>query len=152
MRPTTSTPSGSIPALLAAAVVSIVLGIVAVHALNTHGVMSNTDHATITSPMTGSYADMSAGSATSDPAGATANGSTAVPDRGNGHNMGGIVMFCVAMLAAAAGALLLLTLGLRRSPRVWAPLPTAFTTVSRWVTARLEAEPPPVWEFSVIRC
>jgi hypothetical protein len=152
MRPTTRTPSRALPALLAAAVVSIVLGIVGMHALNTHDVMNNTDHATMTSSMTGAHADMSAGPVTTDPAGVTATVSTTVPDGGNGHNMGSIVMLCLAMLAATAGALLLLTLGLRRMPRVWAHLPTAPTTVTRWVTARLGTGPPPVWKFSVIRC
>jgi len=151
MRPTTGTPSGALPTLLAAAVVSIVLGIVGMHALNTHGVLSNTDHATMTSPMTGTQADMSAGPATSHPAGVTATVSTTVPDGGNGHNMGSMVMLCLAMLAATAGALLLLTVGLRRMPRVWAHLPTAPTTVTRWVTARLGTGPPSVWRFSVIR-
>ena len=149
MRPTTGTPSR---ALLAAAVVSIVLGIVGMHALNIHGVLSTTDHATMTSPMTGAQGDMSSGQATSDPAGVTATVSTSVPDGGNGHTMGSVVMLCLAMLAATAGALLLLTFGLRRMPRVWAHLPAARTTVTRWVTARLGAGPPPVWEFSVIRC
>jgi len=68
-RPTTSTAGRVMPALLAAAVVSIVLGIVGMHALNTHDVMNNSDHATMTSPMTGAHADMSAGPVTTDPAG-----------------------------------------------------------------------------------
>ena len=149
MRPRTSTLSRALPALLAAAVVSIVLGIVGMHALNTHGVTGNTDHTTMASPMTGAHAgmspDMSAGQATSNPAGL-------VSDDGNGPSMGSMVMLCFAMLAATAGALLLLLLGVRRMPRVWAHLPTAPTTVNRWVTARYGSGPPPVWEFSVIRC
>jgi len=149
MRPTTSTQSRALPALLTAAVVSIVLGIVGMHALNTHGVISNADHASMTSPMTSSHADMSAAPSTSNPAGVT--GAAAVPGKGNGRHVG-MVMLCVAMLAATTGALLLLTLGLRRTPRAWAQLPTVPTTLTRWVTARLGAGPPPVWKFSVIRC
>ena len=149
MRPRTSTPSRALPALLAAAVVSIVLGIMGMHALNTHGVTGNPDHATMTSPMTGSHADMSDGMSTgpntSSPAGL-------VEDGDNGPSMGSMVMLCFAMLAATAGALLLLLLGVRRMPRVWAHLPTAPTSVTGWVTARLGTGPPPVWEFSVVRC
>ena len=60
MRPTTtSTPSRALPALLTAAVASIVLGIMGMHALSTHGVtgMGSTDHSTMTSPMTGAHGD-----------------------------------------------------------------------------------------------
>ena len=152
MRPRPSTLSRALPALLAAAVVSIVLGIIGMHALNTHGVMGNTDHAMTspaTSPMTGAHADtsvgMSAGPETGSPAGS-------VPDGGNGPGMGSMVMLCFAMLAATAGAFLVLLLGVRRMPRVWAHLDAAPTTVTGWVTARLGTGPPPVWEFSVIRC
>jgi hypothetical protein len=74
------------------------------------------------------------------------------PDGGDGHNLGSMVMLCFAMLAATAGALLLLLLGLHRKPRVWAHRPTVPTTVSRWVTARRGTGPPYVWQFSVIRC
>ena len=147
MRPGPSTPSRALPALLAAAVVSVVLGIIGMHALNTHGVMGNTDHAMTspaTSPMTGAHADMSAGPETGSPTGS-------VPGGDNGPGMGSMVMLCFAMLVATAGALLLLLLGVRRMPRVWAHLP-APTTVTGWVTARLGTGPPPVWEFSVIRC
>ena len=63
-----------------------------------------------------------------------------------------MVMLCFAMLAATAGALLLLLLGLHRKPRVRAHRLVVLTTVTRWVTARLGTGPPYVWQFSVIRC
>lgn len=151
MRPTTSTLSRALPALLAAAVVSIVLGIIGMHALNTHGVTGSTDHtmtSPVTSPMTGAHADMSSDMSASPD---TGNPAGLVPDGGNGSDMGSMVMLCFAMLAATAGALLLLVLGVRRMPRVWAHLP-APTIVTRSVTARLGTGPPPAWEFSVIRC
>lgn len=153
MRPTASAPSRAVCALLAAAVVSVVLGILGMHALNTHGVMSNTDHVATSgaasSPLAGSYADMSVAPAIGNNAGVTTTVPTTVPGRGNVHNMGDMVMLCVVMLVAAAGWLLL---GLRRIPRVWAHLPVALDTVTTWVTSRRGTGPPPAWEFSVIRC
>ncbi|PKH37867.1 hypothetical protein CXG46_20995 [Nocardioides alpinus] len=148
------------PALLAAVVVSVVLGIIGMHALSTHGVMGTTDHSAMTSPVTsrassptaGAHGDMSGDPLTSAAAGAHAGMSSMAPQEGHGHSLGSMVMLCFAMLAATAGALLLLLLGLRRQPRVWAHRPAVPTTVTQWVTARLGTGPPYVWQFSVIRC
>jgi len=129
--------------------VSIVLGIVGMHALNTHGVMGNTDHSTMTGPMPGTHGEASTGSVASDPAGPTSTTSSTTQD-GDGPSPSSMVILCFAMLAAAAGALLFL--GLLRTPRDWAHRPIAPSTVARWVTARLGTGPPYVWEFSVIRC
>jgi hypothetical protein len=142
MRPPTSTVRR---ALLAAAVAAIVLGIIGMHALTTHGVMAHTDDAAM-SMTTGSHTDMSAQATVGDPTDVRAG----VPDEGN--DTGTMVMLCVAMLASAAGALLLLLVCLRRIPRLWVHLPTPSIAVTRWVTARLGTGPPPVWQFSVIRC
>ena len=134
------------PALLSAVVASIVLGIVGMHALNTHGVMGTTDPASTTSPVTsltrGAHGDMSAGSVPGHAAGAHAGMSSTAPAGGDGHILGSMVMLCFAMLAAAAGALLLLFLGLRRRPRVWAHRLTVPTAGTRQVTARLDTGPP----------
>lgn len=155
MRPTNSTGGRVLPALLAAAVVSVVFGIVGMHALDTHGVMGNPEHAAMTGQTTGqtsgSHGDMSADMGASDLAGVTGAGAAA-PAGNSGHTMGGMVMSCVAVLAAAAGVLLLLLIGLRRIPRVWAHLPTVPGTLPRWFTARIGTGPSPVWDFSVIRC
>lgn len=62
-----------------------------------------------------------------------------------------MVMLCVAMLSVAAGALLLVLLALRRRPRLREHRP-ARTALLRPLTARLGTGPPPVWEFSVVRC
>lgn len=145
------------PALLAAVVVSVVLGIIGMHALSTHGVMGTTDHSAMTSPVTsspmpGAHDDMSGDPLTSAVAGAHAGMSSMAPQEGHGHSLGSMVMLCFAMLAATAGALLLLLLGLRLQPRVWAHRPAVSTTVTQWVTARLGTGPPYVWQFSVIRC
>lgn len=151
MGPTTST-GRAVPGLLAAVVVSIVLGILGMHALSTHGVMGEADH--------GGHPAMSGMSSdTAAPAGslvpeADPSGDGSGSGEGGGHDMGGMVMLCAAMLAATAAALLLLAaLGTRHTPRFWALLPTAVTTTTTgWVTSRLGTGPPPVWEFSVIRC
>ncbi|WP_248581094.1 hypothetical protein [Nocardioides sp. InS609-2] len=150
MRPTISTVGNVLPALLGAVVVSIVLGIVGMHALNTHGVMSNADHAV----MTGEASEHVAGqmAVTDEAATSVPGAAAATPAGGAGHGLGDMVMLCVAMLAAAAGILLLLLAGLRRIPRTWAHLPAAPTTVPQWFVARLGAGPPPEWEFSVTRC
>lgn len=154
MRRGADTWSRALPALLTAAVASIVLGIIGMHALSTHGVtgMSVTDHDTMTSPTSGAHGDMSGGPVMSPATGEHAGMSSTAPDDGGGHSMGSMVMLCFAMLAATAGALLLLLLGLRHIPRVWAHRTAVPTTVIRWVTARLGTGPPYVWSFSVIRC
>ena len=158
MRRRADTVSRALPALLIAVVASIVLGIIGMHALSTHGVMGmgTTDHSTMASPvtsaMTGARGDMSADPLIDAAAGAHTDMSSTAPDDGDGHSLGSMVMLCFAMLAATAGALLLLLLGLRGRPRVWAHRPTVLATVTQWVTVRLGAGPPYVWNFSVIRC
>jgi hypothetical protein len=152
-RTTTSQAAGRLPPVLwAGVVVALVLGIVGMHTLNTHGLMGGTDHATMTTaPDSGRdmSGDMTAthGGVAGAPA-ATMDGS----EGGTGDVLGHMLMLCVAMLTVAAGALLLALLALRRHPHLWAQLPTAPTTVTRWVSARLGVGPPPVWEFSVVRC
>lgn len=133
MRPATSTANGLLPALLAAAVVSIVVGIVGMHALNTHGIMSGTNHASMTSPMTGQmigsqgYTHAAESDVTTSPGVAALGAVVAAAAGGTGHGMRDMVMLCVAMLAAAAGALaLLLLLSHRRTSRVWAHLSPLF--------------------------
>jgi hypothetical protein len=158
MRGGATTVSRALPALLTAAVASIVLGIVGMHALSTHGVMGVgiTDHSTMTSPVVSPTAGQHGGThgelVMSPATGGHAGTSSTAPDEGGGHSLGSMVMLCFAMLAATAGALLLLLLGLRHVPRVWAHCRLAPTTVPRWVTARLGTGPPYVWQFSVIRC
>ncbi|RYC14579.1 hypothetical protein [Nocardioides zhouii] len=158
MRRRTDTVSRAVPALLTAFVASIVLGIIGMHALSSHGVMgmSTTDHSTmtsaVTSPMAGAHSDMSTGLVATPAAGPDAGMSSTAPDGDNGHSLGSMVMLCFAMLAATAGALLLLFLGLRRRPRVWAHRPTVPTAGTPWATARLGTGPPYAWNFSVIRC
>lgn len=153
MRLTAHTSSRALPALLTAAVVSIVLGILGMHALGTHGVVGDS---AMTSRMTDAPAgmdrDMSAGSHNTDPTALTASSSSTAPAGGEGHDMGSMVMLCAAMLAGvAAGVLLAL--------RMWRAVSTPVLRLNRLlprvpalVTARLGNGPPYVWNFSVIRC
>ncbi len=155
MRRRADTVSRALPALLTAFVASIVLGIIGMHALSTHGVTRTTDHSAmtsaVTSPMTGAHEGMSTSPVPSPETGEHA-GVPAVADGGDGRSLRGMVMLCFAMLAATAGALLLLLLGICRRPRAWAHRLHVPTTVTRWATAHLGTGPPYVWSFSVIRC
>ena len=71
---------------------------------------------------------------------------------GSEHSLGDVVMLCVAMLVAAATLLWLLNL-LRRVPRMWAVLRPFATPVrpASWLIPT-GTGPPPMWQFSVIRC
>ena len=171
-------PSGSLVARtsLVAAVVAVALGIIAMHAISLHGVCHQPTLAAVTSAMTPKMGHPTldgpgSGSATShhhaaasrnhEPAvravgddtraGVAPPSGAAAPtagDRGLGH----MVLLCVAMLAAAAGTLLALRSLIRRAPRVWAVLRRASSRrIAGWLTPT-GARPPPVWEFSVIRC
>lgn len=73
---------------------------------------------------------------------------------GHGGTNGGpgeLVSLCVALLAAAAGAFLVL-LALRRAPRMWAVVCSAITKRITGCIQLAGTGPPPVWKFSVIRC
>lgn len=76
------------------------------------------------------------------------------PSLGSGpdHTLGDMVMLCVALLTAAGTMLGLLTF-FRRRPRLWALLAAAVADARPLRRlARLDTGPPPVWQFSVIRC
>lgn len=151
MRPTTGTDK-VLPGLLAAVVVSIVLGILGMHALSTHG--AGATDAAMAGPAAGAVPGAPQAAAhpahpvdPAHPAGATGAGGG-----DHGHDMSGTVILCAAMLAATAAALLV-GLGARRPPRLWAHVATvARTTASRGATSPRGTGPPPVWEFSVARC
>jgi hypothetical protein len=153
--------------LLVAAVVAIALGILAMHAIALHGICHQPTLRAATSAMTpemGHPAHDGPGFAASshhEPpahatggdthAGAVAPSGAAAPTAGE-PGISHMVLLCVAMLAAAAGTLLALRALIRRAPRVWAVLRRA---PSRRITGWLPSTgtgPPPVWEFSVIRC
>lgn len=157
MRRAADTASRVLPTLLGAFVVSVVLGIVGMHALSMHGVMGISDHSAMTNPATspvaGAHGDMLGASDVITTAGAADAGMSGTePQKGEGHSLGSMVMLCFAMLAATAGALLLLLLSLRRRPSAWVHRVIVPVTVTKWVTAQLGTGPPYVWQFSVIRC
>lgn len=138
-------------AALAAVVVSIVLGILGMHALSTHGVVDGHPSAV------GAVAHPAAVHAhDAAPAG---GGHTAgippdasAPSIGLGpHGLGDMVMLCVAMLAAAAVALLV-RLALRGVARRGVLLLARDHRVHPATPGPLGTGPPYVWRFSVIRC
>lgn len=152
---------------LAALVAALVVGILGMHALATHGALSAaaapaSTMAAMSTPA-GHDAAMAAGTshaghdhaaATSHPATPT-TGTTVDPDaapgHGSGHGMAGMVMLCVVMLAAAALTLLLVLLaGLFRPllPAAFMPAAVRERTL-QWVRG---TGPPHEWQFSVIRC
>lgn len=151
----TRTTGRILPALLAAVVVSLVLGIVGMHALNTHGLMGGAGHAAmdIPSATTAHLSESHEPPADVDHAAGAASATPRVVAGGDtGHGLGHMMTLCVAMIALGAGTLLLALLALRRLPRRWAHLPTTPTALVKRFPVRLATGPPPVWEFSVIRC
>jgi hypothetical protein len=148
--------TGMLPALWVGVVVSLVLGIVGMHVLNTHGLLGGASHAAMDMPSAAAAAHMSGthdGPADAErAAGATGAAPSVVAVGDPGHGLGHTMMLCVAMIALGAGTLLLALLGLRRVPRRWVHLPTMPTALCKSFTMRLGTGPPPVWEFSIIRC
>ncbi|MDT0185945.1 DUF6153 family protein [Microbacterium sp. ARD31] len=132
--------SGRLP--LAALVGLLVAGILGMHALATHGTPAavTASSGNVAVPVAGHAAELH-GEAHRDHEGTTT---------GN-HDMGSMVMLCVAMLAAAAVTLLVLLVGGSRGPL----LPGAFepapvpARAPRWVRS---TGPPHEWAFSVVRC
>ena len=142
-------PPASTPTRARAAgwlVALVVLGVVAMHGLGGHGMAPAQ-----TQPQTGMAASMPIGMG-GHPDGTThatvaAGGAVAAPAHG-GHGMVDAGMMCVAVLAGAGLLLLLagrrrsgilLRAGLRRAHLLRPP-------------HRRPGGPPPVWEYSVIRC
>lgn len=130
---------------LAALVAALVLGILGMHALGA-GV-----HAQAATP---GVSGMSGMSGTSDPVLVTGgdHGSLHGSEHGPVPHHGGMLMLCALMLAGAAAALLVLLVGRRVRgrllPAALQPWPDPVRLV-RWVR---DTGPPPVWEFSVVRC
>jgi Family of unknown function (DUF6153) len=152
--PATSRASG--PTALAALVAALVVGILGMHALTTHGTTaapvaatSSTvaTHATSMVPSASHDARANAAEHTSGTAAGVVDA-----DSGSGHDAGSMAMLCVVMLAGAALTLLVLLVVSVRRPLL---LPASFAPavvrarVLEWVGG---TGPPPVWRFSVIRC
>lgn len=147
---------GSGRTALAALVAALVVGILGMHALASHGTSGATTSVSMTAT-TGHNPAMAAGVSHEGHAHAAATPLTAQAsvetgaDSGSGHDMAGMVMLCGVMLAAAAMTLLVLL-----AAGVFRPLlPAAFQPAVvveralRWVRG---TGPPHEWQFSVIRC
>ena len=150
------------PTALAALGVALVVGIVGMHGLASHGPRADPTAVSDTMSMTGATSAQrsampSGGSHEGHERSAkphTANaatGTAADPGSGSSHDLAGMVMLCVVMLAAAALTLLVLL-----AVRTVRPLlPAAFHPAAaparalQWVRG---TGPPHVWAFSVIRC
>jgi hypothetical protein len=139
-----------VPVALGVAVVAIVLGIIGMHALTTHSVMTNGDH-TATGPMASDPADHVIAGMVGEADAAPAAGPVLGPASGSGHGMGDMVMLCAFMLGAA-GVLLLILRALRRSPASWIYVRAVSHAYVQLPRLRADTGPPPAWEFSVIRC
>jgi hypothetical protein len=144
---------------LAAFVAALVVGILGMHALGTHG--TTPAPAVSGMAMTGGMPAHETTTPGDSPQGQahvlTSGASTSVADNqagtgsGSGHDMGTMAMLCVVMLAAAALTLLVLL-----AVRIVRPLlPAAFhpavalSRAAQWVRG---TGPPHEWAFSVIRC
>jgi hypothetical protein len=142
-------------ALLVPAVLAVVLGILGMHGLSTHGATAAGTPLVDTAPAAAS------GHATSHPTDHAAGHPTGpssgpAADHADQHDHGGAgstVMLCVAMLVAAAATLV--TLLVRRS---WPALtraaqaPCARRSHPRPALLRIGTGPPVAWRFSVVRC
>lgn len=154
------------PALLAPVVVAVVLGIlgmhgIGVHGVNLHGPTTHAAHpASPTAPvMAGQDTTADVGAAVTSNHGHAAGEATSIasdqPDgqTGGTNDRGEMAMFCVAMLAGAAAALLAVLVRCGRLPQLWAVLPPAGRVQPlELAVLRVGAGPPPVWRFSVMRC
>jgi hypothetical protein len=149
-------PIGRRPVLLAA-VLAVLFGILGMHALNNHGAMASPaatgggHQMSAMSAMAGAATDAAAVAAGEQGEHPIASFATAVPNTSGGdHGPVGMLMVCLAMLVAAAIAL---TVAVRTGqPLRWLDRP-------RWTRSRRRPQtlvrgtgPPPIWEFSVIRC
>uniref|UniRef100_UPI003137DF1A hypothetical protein n=1 Tax=Nocardioides psychrotolerans TaxID=1005945 RepID=UPI003137DF1A len=156
--PTAARPSAR--TALAAFVAALVIGILGMHALATHGTTPATASAssvTVTGGMPAHETTASGDSHHGQAHAVTSAVSTSAADNeadtgsGSGHDMGAMATLCVVMLAAAA-----LTLVVLLAVRIVRPLlPAAFHPAAAparalpWVRG---TGPPHVWAFSVIRC
>ena len=144
--------SRSRPTLLALAVFAVTLGILGMHGLGAHGVTTGArTPAAIAVPVAGHGDEkasvMSGGHAAHRPSPAEHSPAD------NGDDTHGTLMWCVAMLAAAAVALIAARVARTRRTRPWAVLaPAPLPGLPRPFVLRVGTGPPSVWSFSVIRC
>lgn len=146
------------PALLTA-VAAIVLGILGMHALHVHGAVpassaTSSAHAGHAVPHLEDRGADHSTHGTVAVAGAPGSAGP-VDDRPAvpGHGTGDLAMWCVVMLAAAAIGLLLAFVLRRVPPTGRLTARTRLRSILVGLTPSVAGTgPPPVWEFSVIRC
>ena len=161
MRPTTRAGLRA-SALLVPAVLAVVLGILGMHGLSTHGATAAT---AVGAPLVDAAPAAAAEDATGHPidhaAGHPTGHSSVHPTshssgHADQHGHGGAesaAMLCVAMLVGAAAAVV--TLLVRRSwpaPTRAAQAPWARLSHPRPARLRIGTGPPVAWRFSVVRC
>lgn len=156
--PAAARPSGR--TALAGLVVALVVGIIGMHALASHGTPAAPVAASSAMSMQGMTTGHQAAVPSNDshaarPHDASAaqlsDHSSAGSGSGSGHGMAGMVMLCVVMLAAVGLTLLVvLVAGLFRPLLPVAFMPAAVRVRAlQWVRG---TGPPYEWQFSVIRC
>lgn len=150
-RTTTHYRQGNAPARLALVVIALLFGLLGMHALSIgHGVMPG--HPDQMGQISDAGITAHAGpTVTAVPSGHAAVSATDGSGGGGDQEMGGMLMLCLAVLGAAA-ALLLSRVFMRgllwRRPTLDAVIALLVAATHRVRSSR----PPPVWEFSVIRC
>lgn len=154
LRARAAVPTSGARTAVAALVAALVVGILGMHALASHGTAAAP---TASSSMTGMSSAHEAALASGDSHDGHADAQPSMAasgtgaESGSGHDMANMVMLCVVMLAAAALTLLVL-LAVRFVRTV---LPAGFQPAAvrahalQWVRG---TGPPYVWQFSVIRC
>ncbi|GAA4678956.1 hypothetical protein GCM10023226_15350 [Nocardioides nanhaiensis] len=158
LRALTTAGQGAGQGWLAALVAALVLGILGMHALASHGTPTAPAAASSAMSMPGMTAVHEAAMTFGDSHAARPHHASAAQlsdhssaGSGSGHGMAGMVMLCVVMLAAAGLTLLaVLAAGLFRPLLPVAFMPAAVRARAlQWVRG---TGPPHEWQFSVIRC
>lgn len=152
--PAAAGPSGR--TALAGLVVALVVGILGMHALASHGTPAAPAAASSAMSMPGMTTGHDAAMPSGDLHAARPHDASAAQlsdhySSGSGHGMAGMVMLCVVMLAAAGLTLLVvLAAGLLRPLLPVAFMPAVVRARAlQWVRG---TGPPHEWQFSVIRC
>ena len=145
---------------LATLVAAVVLGILGMHALASHGTPATSDAPPGTTSMAGMAADVShqAGHSSRHASEGndvgTHNGQVSSRSSGEGSGHGdamSMLMLCVVVLTAAALTLLVLLIVGIAPPLLPASFHPAALRARAMQTAR-GTGPPPEWQYSVIRC
>src|ERR687897_13466 len=138
---------------LGAVVGALVLGILGMHSLGQHSPTTHDTHRVVASATVDPHASHPDHAPVTVGAARTTVGDGGLGPSSDDHEPAvDMVMFCAAMLlAAAAGVLLTLRL-VRPGHRAPLSLRLLFRALAIAATARAGTGPPAVWGFSVVRC